>query len=159
MKVIKPGNRRLFENDPETSATVSRMLLELERDGMDAVRRYSQKFDDWNPRMFQLTGAEISEAIAQVPEQAIRDTEYCQENVRRFAQAQLARPGICPNRRFCSKAVPNLGDDEVRAARRLSKCFQPCPTRYADLDIRRKRIRRNPQSCRRTAERATGTEV
>ena len=36
MQVIKPGNHRLFENDPETAASVSRMLLELER-GVDPV--------------------------------------------------------------------------------------------------------------------------
>jgi sulfopropanediol 3-dehydrogenase len=90
MKIIKPGKQRLFEHDLETAATVSAMLLELERDGMDAVRRYSRKFDDWDPKSFELTAAEIGEAISRLPEQAIRDTDYCQANVRRFAQAQMA---------------------------------------------------------------------
>lgn len=103
MKILKHGQRRLFESDSETAAVVSRMLIELERDGMDAVRRYSRQFDDWDPVSFQLTQREIDEAIAEVPEQAIHDTDYCQNNVRSFAQAQLrtmlpleieTRPGV-----------------------------------------------------------------
>lgn len=89
MKTIKPGRQRLFEQDRETAAIVSEMLLALEHEGMDAVRRYSRKFDDWDPASFRLTGAQIQEAIARLPEQAIRDTDYCQANVRRFAEAQL----------------------------------------------------------------------
>jgi sulfopropanediol 3-dehydrogenase len=52
---------------------------------------------------FRLNEQQIAEAVAQVSEQAIRDTGYCQGNVRKFAQAQLAtllpleveiRPGV-----------------------------------------------------------------
>jgi sulfopropanediol 3-dehydrogenase len=103
MKLIKPGGHRLFENDPETARVVSEMLLDLEKHGMDAVRKYSAKFDGWDPESFELSAAEIDRVIATVPEQVIRDTEYCQGNVRRFAQAQLKtmlpleteiRPGV-----------------------------------------------------------------
>src|SRR5436309_10559065 len=103
MKLIKPGCHRLFEKDPETARIVSEMLLELEGNGMDAVRRYSQKFDDWSPPSFELTEGRISQIISSLPEQLLRDTDYCQANVRRFAQAQLKtllpleieiRPGV-----------------------------------------------------------------
>lgn len=90
MKIIKQGGHRLFEHDPETSSIVSRMLLELERDGMDAVRRFSRQFDDWDPPSFELTAVQIAETIARLPRQVIEDTAFCQDNVRRFAQAQLA---------------------------------------------------------------------
>ncbi len=90
MKIVKQGRQRLFEQDRETAAVVSEMLLDLERDGMDAMRRYSRKFDDWDPPSFRLTTSQIDDAIGRLPEQAIRDTDYCQRNVRRFAQAQLA---------------------------------------------------------------------
>ena len=65
--------------------------------------RYSPQFDDWDPASFRLSEPQIADAIALVPEQAIRDTDYCQANVRKFAQAQLAtllpleveiRPGV-----------------------------------------------------------------
>jgi sulfopropanediol 3-dehydrogenase len=103
MKIIKQGKQRLFESDRETAAVVSQMLLDLERNGMDAVRRYSRQFDDWDPPSFELTAVKIDEAIARLPEQAVRDTDYCQSNVRRFAEAQLQtllplevelRPGV-----------------------------------------------------------------
>jgi len=89
MKTLKTGRQRLFEQDTETAATVSRMLIDLERDGMDAVRRYSLQFDDWNPASFRLTDPQIEEAIGRLSPQAIRDTAYCQGNVRTFAEAQL----------------------------------------------------------------------
>jgi sulfopropanediol 3-dehydrogenase len=103
VKTIKPGARRLFEQDPQTSRVVADMLAAIETHGMDAVRKYSQRFDDWNPPSFELTPQQIDEAIAKLSAQAIEDTAYCQANVRAFAQAQLRtlqpleieiRPGV-----------------------------------------------------------------
>lgn len=103
MKVLKPGSHRLFEEDLETAAIVSRMLLDIEKNGMDAVRKYSRQFDQWAPESFQLSPRQVTEAISELNDQAIRDTDYCQANVRAFAQAQLKtlqpleveiRPGV-----------------------------------------------------------------
>jgi sulfopropanediol 3-dehydrogenase len=104
MKIIKPGGHRLFGCDAETTETVARMLLDLEKNGMDAVRKYSKQYDQWDPASsFRLNEEEIRRAISEVSDQAIRDTEYCQGNVRAFAQAQLKtllplnfelRPGV-----------------------------------------------------------------
>ncbi len=89
MKTIKEGGHRLFEEDAETARVVSGILRDIEKNGMDAVRRYSRKFDDWVPPDFELSGTEIEAAIARLPEQAIHDTDFCQANVRRFAEEQL----------------------------------------------------------------------
>jgi sulfopropanediol 3-dehydrogenase len=103
MKIIKNGGHRLFEKDPETARIVSEMLRDLEQNGMDAVRKYSTKFDDWNPESFELNESQVHKIIQSMPEQVIRDTDFCQGNVRRFAQAQLKtmhpleveiRPGV-----------------------------------------------------------------
>src|SRR5688572_28970551 len=103
MKVIKQGKHRLFGHDPETSRIVSEMLLDLERNGLDAVRKYSSKFDEWNPDRFELSEEHMQTAIKSLPEQVIADTDFCQGNVRLFAQAQLQtmlpleveiRPGV-----------------------------------------------------------------
>jgi sulfopropanediol 3-dehydrogenase len=103
MKIIKNGGRRLFETDGATSKTVSEMLQDLENNGMDAVRKYSRQFDNWDPVNFELDTTQIKKMIESLPEQIIKDTQYCQENVRRFAKAQLAtmlplkieiRPGV-----------------------------------------------------------------
>jgi sulfopropanediol 3-dehydrogenase len=103
MRILKEGGHRLFEKDQQTAAIVSEMLLDLEAHGMDAVRKYSRQLDGWDPASFELTPAQVAEAIAQLPPQAIADTDYCQGNVRRFAEAQLKtllplevelRPGV-----------------------------------------------------------------
>lgn len=77
--------------------------MDLEKNGMDAVKKYSQRFDDWAPASFELSESEIRKIVASVPEQVRKDTAFCQQNVRRFAEAQLGtlkpleveiRPGV-----------------------------------------------------------------
>jgi sulfopropanediol 3-dehydrogenase len=103
MRIYKNGGHRLFENDPETQALVSQMLLDLEKNGMDAVRKYSEKFDSWNPGNFELSDAEVNKAIVSLDKQIIEDTDFCQGNVREFAKRQMetlrpleaeTRPGV-----------------------------------------------------------------
>ena len=103
MKIIKEGGHRLFEEDEETSRYVREMLRDLRKNGMDAVRRFSREFDDWVPTDFELSDSQIAEAIARCDRQLLDDTEYCQNNVRKFARSQLAtmspleteiRPGV-----------------------------------------------------------------
>ena len=92
-----------MDRDAETSRVVSEMLRQLERGGMDAVRKYSEQFDRWNPKSFELGAAEISRIVNELPEVVRNDTDFCQGHVRRFAQAQLEtllpletviRPGV-----------------------------------------------------------------
>ncbi|HEY9594521.1 MAG TPA: histidinol dehydrogenase [Spirochaetia bacterium] len=103
MKIVKNGGHRLFEKDPETARVVSEMLLDLEKKGMDAVRSYSRKLDGWDPEGFELDGKAIRGAQERLPRQVIEDTDFCQDNVRRFARAQMEtmrdlevelRPGV-----------------------------------------------------------------
>jgi sulfopropanediol 3-dehydrogenase len=103
MRMFKEGGHRLFEKDPETVRVVSEMLADLEKNGMDAVRKYSRKLDDWDPDDFELNERQIDEAISKLDPQIIKDTDFCQSNVREFAEAQLGtllpleieiRPGV-----------------------------------------------------------------
>ncbi len=103
MRMYKEGGHRLFEHDAETARVVSEMLLDLESHGLDAVRRYSRRFDGWDPPDFELSPAQVKAAIASLDPQVAEDTGFCQDNVRRFARAQLEtmlpleveiRPGI-----------------------------------------------------------------
>ena len=90
MKIIKKGSHRLFEEDNKTIKIVSAMLEDLKDNGMDAVRKYSIKFDKWNPDRFELTELQIEEAIAKCNKQLIKDTDVCQNNIRSFAKVQLS---------------------------------------------------------------------
>lgn len=103
MKTLKTGGHTLFGHDPEVTSTVSAMLHAIERQGMDSVREYSRRLDDWDPPSFELDERQIAEAIAKVPPQVVEDTDFCQANVRGFAQAQRetllpleveTRPGV-----------------------------------------------------------------
>ena len=103
MKIIKRGGHRLFEEDPETTGVVSEMLVDLEKNGLDAVRKYSREFDDWDPPSYELSEKDVAEATSNLSEQVIGDTDFCQANVRKFAETQLAtlqplevelRPGV-----------------------------------------------------------------
>jgi len=89
MKIFKEGKHRLFERDYQTIKVVSGMLTDLKKNGIDAVKKYSKKFDDWNPDSFELSEKQINEAIDSLDPQIIEDTDYCQNNVREFARAQL----------------------------------------------------------------------
>ncbi|MCD4670706.1 MAG: histidinol dehydrogenase [Actinomycetia bacterium] len=90
MKVIKKGNHRLFESDIETKKIVSEMLKDLDKNGMDSVRKYSKRFDDWNPDSIELSEKQINQAISKCDSQLIEDTDFCQNNVRKFAEAQFS---------------------------------------------------------------------
>ena len=103
MQIIKDGGHRLFEEDEETTRYVAELLRDLRTRGIDAVREYSGKFDDWTPLDFELSPSEIDEAIGRCGDQLIADTTFCQGNVRAFAEAQLTtmlpleteiRPGV-----------------------------------------------------------------
>ena len=60
LKAGLPSGRQL--TDPRVVDTVSEMLLEIERDGMDAVRRSSQRLDAWSPESFRMSRAQLDEA-------------------------------------------------------------------------------------------------
>ena len=87
--MFKEGGHRLFERDPETARVVTEMLADLEAHGLEAARRYSRRFDEWDPPSFELTPAQIEEAVAGLDRQVVEDTAFCQGNVRAFARAQL----------------------------------------------------------------------
>ena len=76
------------EVDAGVRETVERILEDIERDGEAAVRRYSERFDGWNPPSFRLGEAEIRACIDVLPPQAIDDIHFAQAQIRRFAQIQ-----------------------------------------------------------------------
>lgn len=77
--------------DPAVSARVSEILGEIDRHGIDAVRRYSAELDDWDPTGgFEVTAAEIERADAEVPEALRTSIAFAQEQIRGFAELQLA---------------------------------------------------------------------
>ena len=76
------------EDDAQVQQVVRGILADIRERGDAAVRDLSQKFDNWNPADFKLSGEDIRQIIGTLPEQAISDIQFAQEQVRNFALAQ-----------------------------------------------------------------------
>lgn len=91
MKIIKEGSRKTYEVDRNLTEYVADIIEDIKRNGMKAVERYSKQFDNWSPDNFELSSEEIEKAIDLCDTQIIEDTDYCQNNVRKFAEAQKSK--------------------------------------------------------------------
>lgn len=76
------------EATDEVRARVNEMLRDIERGGIDAVRRWSAELDDWAPKSFVVSSDEIARATSQLDDELKQHIEFAQDQVRRFAQAQ-----------------------------------------------------------------------
>jgi sulfopropanediol 3-dehydrogenase len=92
VKVLKAGKSQeeVSANDLKVSQIVADALKDVETRGDQAVRELSEKFDKWAPESFRLTDAEINEIVSKVPDEVIEDIKFAQNNIRKFAEAQLA---------------------------------------------------------------------
>ncbi len=78
----------LEEADAKVRQTVEAILAEVKTKGDQAIRDLSKKFDNWEPKDFKLTPAEIDAAIAKVSKRDLEDIKFAQAQVRNFAQKQ-----------------------------------------------------------------------
>ena len=72
----------------EDSEVVKNTLKVIEEKGDSAVREFSEKFDNYSPKSYKLSSAEIDGLIANVSDRDMKDIKFAQEQVRNFAQAQ-----------------------------------------------------------------------
>ena len=77
-----------LQTDSKVRETVESILADLEARGDEAVREYSEKFDNWSPDSYRLSRAEIDLCYDQLTEQEKGDIRFAQEQVRNFAQIQ-----------------------------------------------------------------------
>ncbi|WP_439534107.1 histidinol dehydrogenase [Polymorphobacter sp.] len=78
------------EADAKVRASVEAILADIASQGDAAVRALSNRFDGWDREDYRLTAAEIQGCIDQLPAQALKDIEFAQTQVRRFAEVQRA---------------------------------------------------------------------
>ena len=69
---------------------VSAIIERVKTEGDTALRAFSQQFDNVVPTHFEVSEQEIAEALEGMDAQTRRDSEFAINQVRRFAQAQLA---------------------------------------------------------------------
>jgi sulfopropanediol 3-dehydrogenase len=74
--------------DAKVRQTVEAILADITARGDDAVKEYSKKFDNWEPKEFTLSNDEINKAIKKLSARELEDIQFAQTQVRNFAQIQ-----------------------------------------------------------------------
>src|SRR3954462_14627127 len=74
--------------DAKVRETVEHILAQVNEKKDLAIRELSKQFDNWEPRDFRLSPAEIEYAISQVSKRDLDDIKFAQAQVRNFAQKQ-----------------------------------------------------------------------
>jgi sulfopropanediol 3-dehydrogenase len=88
---LKRAAERPVEDLTAVRQTVSEILERIQKEGLDAVRFYSKKFDGWEPKSFRLSADEIRAARRALPASEIADIDFCQAQIRNFASEQMRR--------------------------------------------------------------------
>ena len=88
---LKEAKPRPKEDLSEVRETVRAILENVRNEGVEAVRRYSKNFDNWAPDSFKITRDEIEAARSKLPTTMVEDIDYCQAQIRNFAEEQMKR--------------------------------------------------------------------
>jgi sulfopropanediol 3-dehydrogenase len=92
IKQLKSGQPAAVKAEAQAQVrhTVESILTDTAARGEQAVREYSQKFDQWSPPSFKLSQAEIDACVRSLPAQVLEDIRFAQTQIRNFALAQRA---------------------------------------------------------------------
>lgn len=85
----RPALSTPVATDTRVADVVRDVIADVETNGDDAVRRYSEKFDQWSPPDFRLTPDAIASIVSTVSPTVLDDIRSVQANVRAFARHQL----------------------------------------------------------------------
>ena len=75
-------------NSLQVRQTVEAILDDIATHGETAVRRYSEKFDNWSPPSFRLSESQIDDCLGTLPGQVLADIRFAQAQIRNFALVQ-----------------------------------------------------------------------
>ena len=78
------------ENSAQVRHTVEAILEDIQTNGEQALRRYSEKFDQWSPKSFRLSESEIEDCLKALPKRVLEDIKFAQLQIRSFALVQKA---------------------------------------------------------------------
>lgn len=83
-----PSLQEKSESNKKVQIIVEDIIGEIEKNGDEAIRKYSEKFDKWTPKSFKLSKEDIQACYDELSEQVISDIRWAQAQVRNFAQIQ-----------------------------------------------------------------------
>lgn len=84
--VVKP-----IEDIRAVQDTVREILDKIRKEGVEAVRHYSGKFDGWAPDNFKVSEDEMRSVKRKLPPAEVEDIDFCQAQIRNFAREQMER--------------------------------------------------------------------
>ena len=90
MEYLKRPIESADEAADQISATVSRIIGDIEREGMSAVRRYSEQLDGWSPPSFRVSDTDIQNAIDTMEPAVESSSQFLIDQVVGFAKLQRA---------------------------------------------------------------------
>jgi sulfopropanediol 3-dehydrogenase len=88
---LKKAKERPAEDLSQVRETVRQIIEKVRREGEDAVRHYSEKFDQWAPKSFKISEDDIRSARDKLPVTMVEDIDFCQAQILNFAQEQMKR--------------------------------------------------------------------
>ncbi|MEP1328382.1 histidinol dehydrogenase [Pseudophaeobacter sp.] len=91
---LKQADPRPASENSDLRDTVAIMLANIKSEGEQAVRRYSETLDGWIGDIV-VSQEELQAACARVSDQMKADIQFAHDNIRKFAEAQLATMGEC----------------------------------------------------------------
>ena len=87
MKKSKPEIEKI-EDDRKVRTSVEEILSKSKKDGDDAIRFYSEKFDNYSPNSFRLSDTQIKECLTKVSSKDLEDIKFAQTQIKNFAEIQ-----------------------------------------------------------------------
>jgi sulfopropanediol 3-dehydrogenase len=88
---IKNAIEKTEEDTSEVTEVVREIIERVKNEGEDGLRYYSKKFDDWSPKSFRVSEDEMQKAKKNLSQGMIDDIDFCQDQIRNFAQEQMKR--------------------------------------------------------------------
>jgi len=88
---LKQAKERPVEDLSQVRETVREIIEKVRQEGEAAVRYFSEKFDQWSPKSFRISEDEMHSARDKLPVSMVEDIDYCQAQIRNFAQEQMQR--------------------------------------------------------------------
>ena len=87
LKKSKPEIEKI-EDDRKVRTSVEEILSKIKKDGDDAIRFYSEKFDNYSPNSFRLSDKQIKECLTKVSSKDLEDIKFAQTQIKNFAEIQ-----------------------------------------------------------------------
>jgi len=88
---LKKSQDRPAEDLSQVRETVRRIIEKVKQEGEDAVRHYSETFDNWAPESFRISEDDMRSVRDKLPVSMAEDIDYCQTQIRNFAREQMRR--------------------------------------------------------------------